>query len=324
MTIFCSRLENQVIEQITLNAPHVPVLYREICEAFVLTEPCTMVDCTLGYAGHSAMLLEQNPNMTLIGIDRDETAIAYATKMLQSYQSRVTIRQGAYSEVLPDVIETNEKIGGVLADIGVSSLQLDQRERGFSYESDVLDMRMDQSAEKSAADVINHYTQHALEKVLRDYGEIRNAAKIASVIVANRPFHSARALAEAVRPFAPRGKKIHPATLVMQAIRIEVNDELGELERMLDTLERAATHGMRIGIITFHSLEDRIVKQRFVKWARACICPPEAPRCVCGANHAIGKIVNKKPITAQEDELKTNPRSRSAKLRLFDMRRDER
>ncbi len=302
-------------------SPHIPVLYREVIDAFDGIKEGSIVDCTMGYAGHTSMLLEANPNVSLIGIDQDSTAIAFSNQRLEPYAERAVIKQGRFSLVIKEIIKEHkkEKIKGILADIGVSSLQLDQSERGFSFESDVLDMRMDRSNPLSAAEVVNTYTQGELERILRECGELRNAKKIASVIVEKRPFLSAKALSDAVRPYAPRGKKIHPATLVMQAIRIEVNDELGELKRLLDAIEEACLSDAVIAIISFHSLEDRIVKQRFAAWSKNCICPPEAMRCTCGNNHALGKVISKKPIMAQADELKSNPRSRSAKLRLFKM-----
>ncbi|MDX9967281.1 MAG: 16S rRNA (cytosine(1402)-N(4))-methyltransferase RsmH, partial [Sulfuricurvum sp.] len=214
-----------------------------------------------------------------------------------------------------------DAICGILADIGVSSLQLDRRERGFSYESDTLDMRMNPDAALSAADVVNTYGQSELETILREYGEVTNARRVAETIVQRRPFYSAKELSGAIFHLMPKGKKIHPSTLVMQAIRIEVNDELGELERLLDAVEQSDVKQMRVAIITFHSLEDRIVKNRFAKWSKNCICPAEAMRCTCGNNHAIGKTLTKKPLSAQEDELRSNPRSRSAKLRVFEIRR---
>ncbi len=301
--------------------PHVPVLYREVIDAFSGIEEGIIVDCTMGYGGHSSMLLEANKNITLIGIDQDQTAIDFSTKRLAPFGERAKIKKGRFSDVIRAIIaeEGVENIRGILADIGVSSLQLDQKDRGFSYESDTLDMRMDPNAPLNAAEVVNSYSQKELERILREYGEIRNAAQIASEIVKHRPFTSAKELSDVVKPFGPRGKKIHPATLVMQAIRIEVNDELGELSRLLDAIGEANLPHARIGIISFHSLEDRMVKQRFSEWKRSCICPPEAMRCSCGNNHAKGKIVTKKPLTAQKDELKENARSRSAKLRLFDM-----
>lgn len=301
--------------------PHIPVLYREVITAFDDIEEGIIVDCTMGYAGHSSMLLEAKEKITLIGIDQDQTAIDFSTKRLAAFGERAKIKKGRFSDVIKAIIaeEGAENIRGILADIGVSSLQLDQKERGFSYESETLDMRMDRGAALSAAEVINGYSQQELEHILREYGEIRNAAQIASEIVKHRPFTSAKDLSDVVKPFGPRGKKIHPATLVMQAIRIEVNDELGELSRLLDAIEEADLPHARIAIITFHSLEDRMVKQRFSQWKQSCICPPEAMRCTCGNDHSKGKIVTKKPLTAQKDELKENARSRSAKLRVFEM-----
>ncbi len=302
-------------------SPHIPVLYKEVVEAFATDEPGVVVDCTMGYGGHSELLLEACPNVRLVGIDRDETAISFSRRRLAPYGDRVDIRKGRFSKMLAEVVDAYgaENIRGILADIGVSSLQLDEKERGFSFESDTLDMRMDPTAPLDAATVVNTYAQRDLERLLREYGELPHAAKIAGAIVAARPFVSAKALAETVRPFAMRGKKIHPATLVMQAIRIEVNDELGELRRLLDVIETACLPHATVGIISFHSLEDRIVKQRFAHWSRACICPPEAMRCTCGGDHALGRARPKKPIVASAEELRANPRSRSAKLRLFEM-----
>lgn len=300
--------------------PHIPVLYREVVDAFDGIEDGVIVDCTMGYGGHSSMLLEANEKITLIGIDQDQTAIDFSSRRLAPFGDRAKIKKGRFSDVIKTVIEEEgrENIRGILADIGVSSLQLDQKERGFSYESETLDMRMDSGAVLSAAEVVNGYSQKELERILRDYGEIRNAAQIASAIIKHRPFYSAKELSDVVKPYGPRGKKIHPATLVMQAIRIEVNDELGELSRLLDAIEEANLPHARIGIISFHSLEDRMVKQRFSKWSKSCICPPEAMRCTCGNNHAKGRIITRKPLTAQADELKANARSRSAKLRVFE------
>lgn len=303
--------------------PHIPVLYREVLEAFA---PCTegvIVDCTMGYGGHTSLLLENSPSLRLIGIDQDPTAIAFSTQRLEPFGNRVQIRQGRFSEVASEVMaEQGDKICGILADIGVSSLQLDQRERGFSYESDTLDMRMNPNAPLCASEVVNEYSQGALETILREYGEVNNARKVVETIVQRRPFHSAKELSNAIFHLMPKGKKIHPSTLVMQAIRIEVNDELGELTRLLDAIENSMIKKLRVAIITFHSLEDRIVKNRFSKWGKNCICPDDAMRCTCGNNHAIGKVITKKPLSAQDDELKANSRSRSAKLRIFEIRRD--
>ncbi len=301
------------------NTPHIPVLYREVVSAFEGCDKGVIIDCTMGYGGHSSLLLDAYPNITLIGIDQDQTAIDFSSERLEKYGDRVSIRKGRFSEVLKTVLQEYDvsQICGILADIGVSSLQLDQRERGFSFESDVLDMRMDSDASLSAADVINTYSQKALEDILYHYGELHNSRKLASVIMQNRPFHSAKALADLIKPYMPKGKKIHPATLLMQAIRIEVNDELGELQGLLDAIADSKMLTCKVGIISFHSLEDRIVKQRFSAWSKKCICPAEYMRCECGNDNALGKIITKKPLTAQADELKANARSRSAKLRIF-------
>lgn len=275
----------------------------------------------MGYAGHSSMILEANPNIKLIAIDQDQTAIDFSTKRLKKYANRVSIRKGRFSAVIQEILqEVNpNEIKGILADIGVSSLQLDQKTRGFSYESDNLDMRMDKDASLSASNIVNEYSKSELERILLEYGELRNYKKIADVIVQNRPFTSAKELSNMLKPHMPRGKKIHPATLLMQAIRIEVNDELGELKSLLKSIEEAQLPEAKVAIISFHSLEDRIVKKEFSKWSKSCICPPEAFRCICGNNHQLGKVLSKKPIMAQDDELKENARSRSAKMRLFQM-----
>jgi 16S rRNA (cytosine1402-N4)-methyltransferase len=301
--------------------PHIPVLYREVIDAFKKSEDGIIIDCTMGYGGHSSMILEAYPNIKLIGIDQDQTAIDFSSERLAKYGERVSIRKGRFSHVIQEILQEVDasQIKGVLADIGVSSLQLDQKDRGFSYESDNLDMRMDKDAPLSASNVVNEYSQGELERVILEYGELRNYKKIASEIIKNRPFSSAKELSDTLKPHMPRGKKIHPATLLMQAIRIEVNDELGELKGLLSALKEAQLPSAKIAIISFHSLEDRIVKQEFAKWAKSCICPSEAFRCECGNNHQLGKVITRKPIMAQEDELKENIRSRSAKMRIFEM-----
>ncbi len=301
--------------------PHIPVLYKEVLNSFENIKEGVIVDCTMGYGGHSSMLLEQNKNIKLIGIDQDQTAIDFSSKRLAMFGERVQIRKGRFSEVLGEILDEGVDVRGILADIGVSSLQLDEKERGFSYESENLDMRMDKSRPLTAADVVNTYAESELARIFYEYGELKNAKKVANFIVSHRPFTSAKELSEAVRPLMPKGKKIHPSTLLFQAIRIEVNDELGELQRLLDVIENSSLKKTRVGIISFHSLEDRIVKQRFAKWAKSCICPSDAMRCTCGNNHALGRVVTKKPLTADKEELSQNPRSRSAKLRVFEIER---
>jgi 16S rRNA (cytosine1402-N4)-methyltransferase len=302
------------------NIPHIPVLYREVVAAFEDIDEGIIIDCTMGYGGHSSMILEANPKIKLIAIDQDQTAIDFSRKRLEKYGERVEIRKGRFSTVIKEILREVDagEIKALLADIGVSSLQLDQKDRGFSYESENLDMRMDRDAALSASTVVNEYSKLELEKLLLEYGELRNYKKIAAEIVSKRPFTSAKELSEALKHLMPRGKKIHPATLLMQAIRIEVNDELGELKSLLKSIEEAKLPNAKIAIISFHSLEDRIVKKAFSKWSKSCICPPEAMRCSCGNNHQLGRIVTKKPIMAAADELKENARSRSAKMRIFE------
>ena len=304
-----------------MQSPHIPVLYNEVVDIFKEIDNGVIVDCTMGYAGHSSLILKNNPNIKLIGIDQDKTAIEFSKERLKPFKDRVEIKKRRFSEVLKEILKTNTNVKGILADIGVSSLQLDELERGFSYDSDTLDMRMDKSRDFSAKNVINEYSQNELERIFRDYGELKNYKKLASFIVKNRPFYSSKELSEAIKPLMPKGKKIHPSTLVFQAIRIEVNDELKELEKLLETIENSNIKKCIVAIISFHSLEDRIVKKTFSRWAKSCICPSEAIRCECGNNHSLGKIISKKPITASKDELKQNPRSRSAKMRIFKIER---
>jgi len=300
-------------------SPHIPVLLPQVLESFSALESGVLIDCTLGYAGHSSALLEAHPHLHLIGIDRDPEALAFSRERLAPYGDRVRLVQGSFSELLPPLL-AQEPVAGVLADFGVSSLQLDKRERGFSFESETLDMRMNPEAPLSAYDVVNSYPAGRLEYLFREYGEIPRARQLAQAIVTRRakhPIRSARELAELGKAIL-RGKgKTHPATQMFQAIRIEVNDELGEIERLLDALERARPAGAIVSLITFHSLEDRLVKSRFRRWSRECICPPEAPRCTCGGQHALGRELSRKPLIATPEEQRTNPRSRSAKLRSF-------
>jgi len=297
-----------------MQIPHIPVLYNETLEAFENISEGYIIDCTLGYAGHSFGLLEQNDQVKLICNDQDDEALAFSKNRLKDFESRVTFNKGNFETV----VETFKDlpIKGILADIGVSSLQLDKVERGFGFDSDTLDMRMNQDQSLDANTVVNSYSQADLEKIFRNYGEVREYKKVASLIVSNRPFASAKELSTFLSQKMHKGK-LHPATLPFQAIRIEVNDELGVLERLFDSLEVANLSNCIIGIISFHSLEDRIVKTYFKKWTKSCICPAEAFRCECGNNHQKGKILTKKPIIPTKSEIRQNPRSRSSKLRIF-------
>ena len=306
-----------------MQTPHIPVLLDEVLESFKDVAEGYFVDCTLGYAGHSSEMLARYANLKHIGIDRDDEALDFSKKRLAPYEGRSTLYKGTFATVFPTLKET--PIMAVLADFGVSSLQLDKKDRGFSFTSETLDMRMDASSELSAYEVVNHYPKEKLEYIFDAYGEVRSFKRLASAIVearAQAPINSARELSEIAKTIIPAGGKIHPATLMFQAIRIEVNNELGEIEGLLDALEQKHVKGEVVSLISFHSLEDRLVKNRFKKWGQACICDPQAMRCTCGKNHALGKAFSSKPVTATKKELKINPRSRSAKLRSFRFKKD--
>ena len=294
--------------------PHIPVLYNEVLDCFKEIKTGYIIDCTTGYAGHSSGLLNQNSSVKLICNDQDDEALNFSKNRLKDFENRVEFNKGNFENIIKKF--ENYPIRGVLADIGVSSLQLDKLDRGFSFNSENLDMRMNQNQSLDASTVINSYSQVELENIFKEYGEIREYKKIASLIVQNRPFYSAKELAEFFYNKLPKGK-IHPATLIFQAIRIEVNDELGVLDRLFKSMEESKLKDCIVAIISFHSLEDRVVKNYFKKWSENCICPKDAFRCECGKNHSLGEIITKKPIIATNFEIKQNPRSRSAKLRVF-------
>ena len=296
------------------NIPHIPVLYNEVLDCFKDINKGYIIDCTTGYAGHSSGLLNQNSSVKLICNDQDDEALNFSKNRLKDFENRVEFNKGNFENIIKKF--ENYQIRGVLADIGVSSLQLDKLDRGFSFNSENLDMRMNQNQSLDASTVINSYSQVELENIFKEYGEIREYKKIASLIVQNRPFYSAKELAEFFYNKLPKGK-IHPATLIFQAIRIEVNDELGVLDRLFKSMEESKLKDCIVAIISFHSLEDRVVKNYFKKWSENCICPKDAFRCECGKNHSLGEIITKKPIIATNFEIKQNPRSRSAKLRVF-------
>jgi len=298
--------------------PHIPVLLEEVLDSFKDVKEGYFIDCTLGYAGHSSEVLAKYKQLFHIGIDRDDEALEFSKNRLKPFSNRSTLYKGTFATVLPTLKES--PIVALLADFGVSSLQLDKKERGFSFDSDILDMRMDTSSSLSAYEVVNEYSKEKLEYIFSNYGEIRVYSKLASAIVearAKSPINSAKELSSIAKRVIPSGGKIHPATLMFQAIRIEVNSELSEIEGLLDAIENRYYNGEIVSLITFHSLEDRLVKNRFKRWASACICDPQAMRCTCGKNHDIGKALSRKPIVASKNELKLNPRSRSAKLRSF-------
>ena len=306
-----------------MQSPHISVLLDEVLDAFHGLSG-TFIDCTLGYGGHSGALLEQNKNLRLIACDKDDEAIEFSKKRLENFGDRVKIYKSDFSQLIK-VLSTDElkNVRGILADIGVSSLQLDKNERGFSINSDTLDMRMDRACEFSAADVINSYSQQNLAEIFSKYGELSNAKALAAKIVSARNLKkitSAKELASIIGTGRVNGRSVSPAILAFQAIRVEVNDELGELNHLLESIKSANLKECKVAIISFHSLEDRIVKNTFKSWAQSCICPPNAMRCKCGNDHAIGKILTKKAIVASQKEIAANPRSSSAKMRVFEIK----
>ncbi len=305
-----------------MNIPHIPVLLNEVLDGFSTIKEGYFVDCTLGYAGHSEAMLESYKKIKHIGIDRDDEALAFSKERLTPFSTRSRLYKGTFAHTFPTLKE--QPLTGVLADFGVSSLQLDKMDRGFSFSSETLDMRMDATAELSAYEVVNDYDQEKLEYILNHYGEVRSYKRVAAAIVearSKKSIKSGKELADIISQVVPKGGKIHPATLSFQGIRIEVNNELGEIEGLLDVLEEkfkaGALNGTIVSLITFHSLEDRLVKNRYKKWTTACICDPHAMRCTCSKDHKLGKMLVRKPITATKEELKVNARSRSAKLRTF-------
>ena len=257
-----------------MQIPHVPVLPGEVVDTFKEIKDGYIVDCTVGYGGHSSLLLASNPDIKMICIDQDDEALAFSKKRLEAYHDRVEFVKGRFSTVIKSF--EGYDIRGVLADIGVSSLQLDKESRGFSFESETLDMRMDPAQPLDAYTVVNRYSQKELEDIFHLYGEVREYKKLADIIVQERaikPFESAKELSLFISKHL-YAKKIHPATLAFQALRIEVNDELGELKELLKSIKNLNLSNCIVAIISFHSLEDRIVKQSFKEWSQRCVCPP--------------------------------------------------
>jgi len=281
------------------------------------------VDGTLGRGGHSLEIARRLTTGRLICIDRDQAALDGAGPLLAPFGERVALVHGNFGD-LAELLDGAgvEQVDGMLFDLGVSSPQLDEAARGFSYIQDApLDMRMDRGASLTAWEVVNTWPQAELKRVLWQYGEERWSGQIAAAIVRQReraPIESTLALAELVREAMPakaRREKQHPAKRSFQAIRIAVNDELGEVERMLRSVLPRLRQGGRLAVISFHSLEDKLVKGAFAQWAKGCVCPPDFPVCVCGRTPQV-KLIGRRPIVADERELEENPRARSAKLRV--------
>lgn len=307
---------------------HVPVMLCECIDNLNIKPDGVYVDATLGGGGHSFEIASHlGDGGRLIGIDQDEQAIAAAKKKLAPFEKKITYVHDNFSNAKNILKNAGaDKIDGVLIDLGVSSYQLDEAERGFSYINDApLDMRMDRRKEKSAYTVINEYSKQALSDIIFKYGEERWAKRIAEFIDEKRKIRkieTTKELTDIIKAAIPAGARAeggHPAKRTFQAIRIEVNGELEIIENtILDFADKLNKKG-RLAVITFHSLEDRIVKETFLKLSQGCKCPKEFPVCVCG-EVSKGKIITKKPIVATEKELEINSRSKSAKLRVFEKR----
>ena len=299
---------------------HVPVLLEEVLQFLEPQRRGLVLDATIGLGGHASAILDlAGPAGHLLGIDRDVEALDLAAQRLARFRGQYQLVHGRFSEVREIAAQRGiERFQGILADLGVSSLQLDSPERGFSFQKEgPLDMRMDQDLDLTAAEVVNHYPERDLANLIFTYGEERHSRRIARAIVKARPLRSTKALAEviaqAIRLRAHQ--QIHAATRTFQALRIFVNDELAQIPKFIQAAADLLASGGRIAIISFHSLEDRVVKECFRKLSRNCVCPPEILLCQCG-NRRWLKLVTKKPVVPSQAEMERNPRSRSAKLRV--------
>lgn len=304
---------------------HISVLLNECIDNLNIRPDGIYVDGTMGGGGHSLEIAKRLTTGRLICIDQDPNAHEAAGKRLAEYKDRITFVRDNFGNIKSILDSLGiEKIDGMLLDIGVSSHQLDEAERGFSYQQDApLDMRMNPDRPFSAYDVVNGYDEDELDRVIFTYGEERWARRIAQFIVKEReakPIETTGELVDIIKKAVPKGARKdgpHPAKRTFQAIRIEVNGELEVLQRAIDDVAARLAVGGRLCIITFHSLEDRIVKEAFRKQENPCICPPQFPECVCGKK-PLGRVITRKPILPSKEELEENPRSRSAKLRVLE------
>ena len=297
---------------------HEPVLLQNVVEFLRPNrKDGTLVDATVGLGGHAEALLERNPAIRLLAIDRDPRALEMARERLKKFEKRVAFVQGRHEKLFDILKQANiEAISGLLADLGVSSMQFDDASRGFSFRYDApLDMRMGPDSIR-AAELVNGLDEAALAKILREYGEEPQARRIARAIVEGRPLETTTQLAAVIRGVKKaRPHDIDPATLTFQALRIAANEELVGLDQFISDAVEVLEGGARMAIISFHSLEDRIVKRAFRRLEGECTCPPGMPVCACGAKEVV-KVLTGRPVTASEEEVQRNPRSRSAKLRV--------
>ena len=305
---------------------HVSVLLNETIDGLNINPDGIYVDGTLGGGGHAYEVCKRlSDKGRLIGIDQDGEALEAAREQLKEFEDKITLVRSNYCEIDTILKDLDiDKVDGIVLDLGVSSYQLDNLERGFSYKSDApLDMRMDQRQVKTAADVVNTYSENELFRIIRDYGEDKFAKNIAKHIVMERqkkPFETTAQLSEVIKHSIPmkfQNKGGHPAKKTFQAIRIEVNKELTVLRDSIDKMIELLNENGRICIITFHSLEDRIVKTKFRENENPCTCPPDFPVCVCG-KVSKGKVITRKPIVPGDKEITENKRAKSSKLRIFE------
>ena len=302
---------------------HVSVLLQECIDGLNIKPDGIYVDGTLGGAGHSSQIAKRLTSGRLIGIDRDPIALAAAGKRLEPFGDRVTLVHSNFSEIATVLDDLGiQGVDGILLDLGVSSPQLDDGDRGFSYMVDApLDMRMNNADTQDASFVVNNWSYEDLKRILYDYGEERYAPKIAAAICSRRetaPIRTTLELVDIIRSAMPASalrEKQHPAKRSFQAIRIAVNDELNSVSKVMEAAIPKLNPGGRLAVITFHSLEDRIVKNAMAEAARGCTCPPNFPVCVCGKKPQV-KLITRKPIVSGDEELERNPRARSAKLRI--------
>lgn len=310
---------------------HIPIMLEEVIEGLDIKPDGIYVDGTLGGGGHSYEIAKRLVSGgRLIGIDQDEAAIKAAGARLSGFGDKVTIVRSNYAQMVSVLQSLGiEQVDGILLDLGVSSHQLDNAERGFSYMEDApLDMRMDRRQEKTAGDIVNFYSQAELTRIIRDYGEDKFAAKIAAKIIAfreNKPVETTGELAEIIKSAIPMKYRLtggHPAKRTFQAIRIELNRELEILEESIEGMLDILSDRGRMAVITFHSLEDRIVKSAFKKAESPCTCPPDFPICVCGKKSK-GFVASRKPLIPSDEETERNPRAKSSKLRIFVRKREE-
>jgi 16S rRNA (cytosine1402-N4)-methyltransferase len=304
-----------------VGAAHVPVLVAEVAEWLRPRPGARLVDATVGLGGHAEALLAAAPGVELLAVDRDPDALAVVRARLAGAAARVQFRQASFGQLSRLLAERGWSDGAdaVLVDLGVSSMQLDVPARGFAFRSaGPLDMRMDPGAATSAAEVVNEWPETELDRVLRDFGEERHHRRVSRAIVRARPLATTAELARVVaHVLGAPGRGIHPATRTFQAIRIAVNDELGELDRLLAEGWRLLRPGGRLAVIAYHSLEDRRVKEAFRSWAATCHCPPEVLQCRCGWR-ATARLATRRPVRPSAAEVARNPRARSARLRVVE------